>query len=88
MIQVVAGPVLLAAGLLIIYCALYGVPSGLPFLRLIPSRRNDGRTIPAGDALVVEMLTEMLTLREQLAALQDQVGSLQGGRKRKASRAA
>jgi hypothetical protein len=83
MLQVVAGPVLLAAGLFIIYCALNGAPSFLSLDRLIPSRRGNGRTIPAGDALVVEMLTEMLTLREQIAALQEQVGSLKGGRSRK-----
>jgi hypothetical protein len=88
MLHVVAGPVLLAAGLVIIYCALNGLPSGLSFARFLPSRRNDGRTIPAGDALVVEMLTEMLTLREQLAALQEQVGALAGGRARKRSKAA
>jgi hypothetical protein len=83
MLQVVAGPVLLAAGLFIIYCALNGAPAFLSFDRLIPTRRDNGRTIPAGDALVVEMLTEMLTLREQIAALQEQVGSLKGSRPRK-----
>jgi hypothetical protein len=88
MLQVVAGPVLLAAGLFIIYCALNGVPSALSLDRIIPARRGSGRTIPAGDALVVEMLTEMLTLREQIAALQEQVGSLKGSRPRKTTKAA
>jgi hypothetical protein len=73
MFQVVAGPVLLAAGLVIIFLAIHGMPANLSLPRL--SLRRGGRSIPPGDALVVEMLSEMLNLREQLAELREQIGS-------------
>ncbi len=86
MLQIVLGPVLFAFGVLIIYGAINGLPSGMDLSRLKPAARPASRKVPPADALVVEMLTEMLNLREQLTVLQDQVGTLKTRQPRKATR--
>ena len=79
MFQMLAGPVVFAVGLCLIYVAVNGMPRALSqsFLgRLRAERRAPVNGFTSHEALVGEMLTEMVTLREQLAQLQDQVGSL------------
>lgn len=73
MLHMLIGPVLLVSGLLIVFAAGHGLPAGLRLERMPAGRRRAGIT-PA-DTLVVEMLSEMLHLREQLAELQHQVGT-------------
>lgn len=73
MIQIIVGPALFAAGLLLIFLAINGVPFRLsvPKSTKAPTR---GR-LDKGDELVVEMLSEMLRLRDEIASLRQQVGS-------------
>jgi hypothetical protein len=92
MFHLVVGPFLFAAGLALIYVAIHGMPR-MPSLRSLLSPQILGlgshtgsRTreqappngFTSGDVLVGEMLTEMMTLREQLAELQEQVASSRG----------
>ena len=70
MFQMLAGPVVFAVGLCLIYVAVNGMPRALSqsFLgRLGGGRRAPVNGFTSQEALVGEMLTEMVTLREQLA---------------------
>jgi hypothetical protein len=94
MFQIVVGPLLFAAGLCLIFLAVHGMPKGVSLAR---PRRTDARarairaslepTMQPGDPIVGEMLSEMLTLREQIAELQEQVVQLRPRSRRKASAA-
>jgi hypothetical protein len=78
MFQMLAGPIVFAVGLTLIFVAVHGAPRA-PVLGLFgrsrPRRRTPVNGFTSGDALVGEMLTEMVTLREQLAELRQQVES-------------
>jgi hypothetical protein len=87
MLQMVIGPLLFAAGLCLIFLAVHGMPKGISLGRLFERRpRQNPPAITAGDALVAEMLSEMIQLREQLAELQSEVGTLKERRRRPATR--
>jgi hypothetical protein len=102
MFHLVVGPFLFAAGLALIFVAVHGLPKApasfgkaqdrlgslTRFRRAHRSRPTTVTAFTQGDTLVGEMLSEMMTLREQLAELQEQVGSLKPrGRSRKATAA-
>jgi hypothetical protein len=87
MIHIVIGPFLFAAGLALIFVAIHGMPKA-PALaslsRFRPARRVPRNGFTSADALVGEILSEMMTLREQLADLQEQVASSKGRGRRTA----
>jgi hypothetical protein len=86
MLHLVAGPFLFAAGLCLIYVAVHGMPK-LPSFRRAPRPARTVNAFTSGDVLVGEMLTEMMTLREQLAELREQVASGQSRGRRPAKMA-
>jgi hypothetical protein len=86
MLHIVVGPFLFAAGLALIYLAIHGAPKlpsfGSAGARARPSKPAPVNGFTSGDVLVGEMLTEMMSLREQLADLQQQVSGSRGRSRR------
>ena len=72
------GPVLLASGLAFVHLSIRGLP-----LRANPSVQKKGPASGFGreDQLMGEVLSELLTLREELAGLKADAGSLRKKRR-------
>jgi hypothetical protein len=78
-LQLIVGPLLFATGLVLLHLSIHGAVRGrhlrLPRLNGPANARPAGR-VSEGEIFLTDMLSEMLTLREELQSLQNQVSSL------------